>query len=112
LGGSAEEQRFEYGVVLAAAFGAPAKAHNPSGMTSKIGRYLEVPVGVRYSKKADGSTEKRDYASHSLSNLICNRSSQGLNGAKSRSRLPSTGRYGTGDGRSPSVLAQTHRAAE
>ena len=62
-GGSVEEQRSEYGVVLAAAFGEPAKAHDPRGMTAKIGRYLEVPVGARYTKKADGSTEKREYAS-------------------------------------------------
>ena len=63
LGGSVEEQRSEYGVVLGSAFGAPAKAHDPRGLTAKIGRYLEVPVGARYSKKSDGSTEKREYAS-------------------------------------------------
>jgi hypothetical protein len=62
-GGSNEEQRREYHIVNAAAFGAPAKARDPRGMTAKIGKYLQVPVGARYSKKADGSTEKREYAS-------------------------------------------------
>eukprot|EP00966_Prymnesium_polylepis_P270578 6250855-Prymnesium_polylepis.1 len=63
VGGSYEKQREQYHVVLAAAFGAPAEAHDPRGMTNKIGKFLEVPVGARYSKKADGSTEKREYAS-------------------------------------------------
>jgi len=63
LGGSTEEQRREYHILNAAAFGAPAKAHDPRGMTTKIGKYLVVPVGARYVKKADGSSEKREYAS-------------------------------------------------
>jgi hypothetical protein len=37
-GGSNEEQRREYHIVLAASFGAPAKAHDPRGMTVKIGK--------------------------------------------------------------------------
>ena len=38
-------------MVLAAAFGVPAEAHNPRGMTAKIGKFLDVPVGARYTKK-------------------------------------------------------------
>ena len=59
LGGSNQEQHDEYHVVIAAAFGALAKAHDPRGMTAKIGKFLEVPVGARYKKKPDGSTTQR-----------------------------------------------------
>ena len=58
-----EPQRKEYHLGLAMAFGAPAKEHDPRGMAGKIGRFLNVPVGARYVKKADGTTEKREYVS-------------------------------------------------
>lgn len=65
LGGGTcfEEQWRERHILLAAAFGPPAKVNDPRGMTTKIGKYLEVPVGARYTKNADGSTTKREYAS-------------------------------------------------
>jgi hypothetical protein len=62
-GGSNEEQRCEYRITLSAAFGAPSKAGDPRGLTTKIGAYLDVPVGARYVKQADGTTVKREYAS-------------------------------------------------
>ena len=46
-GGSNEEQRCEYRITLSAAFGAPSKANDPRGLTTKIGKYLDVPVGNR-----------------------------------------------------------------
>ena len=53
------------------AFGAPSKAGDPRGLTTKIGAYLDVPVGARYVKQADGTTVKREYCLLSVSDKAC-----------------------------------------
>lgn len=63
LGTCHEPQRREYHIVLAAAFGAPAKVGDPRGMALSIGNYLNVPVGSRCKRKSDGTVVNRDYAS-------------------------------------------------